>query len=159
LTRILIVTRDEADIRSELQPREKDHGPLFQPVSISELRVGLDDVRGDLARFAQSIVDSRLPNKSEELRHILAAELADRSRGMFLWARLNERSLSPSMNPDQLLMAVQAMPLGPKRMYERNWSEILRLQRRKRRRSPSCARPFCNAPAHSARNCRCARCI
>ncbi len=135
LTRILVVSRDEVDIRSELQPLDRDQGVLSEPVSISELRVGADNVRGDIARFTQSIVNNRIPNKPEALRHALAGMIDDKSRGMFMWVILHEHQLSPRMNLEQLQMTVQALPSGLVRGYAQNWSEILQLQSHKRRRA------------------------
>jgi hypothetical protein len=114
-TRILVVSRDEVDIRSELAPpKSLDGAPCPKTVTTVELRVAEDDVRDDIIRFTRSVVKQRLPHKPEALRHDLAAQLADKCHGMFLWVNLQKDELSRGLNRKKLELAVQTMALGPR---------------------------------------------
>jgi hypothetical protein len=119
-TRILVVSRDEVDIRSQLEPLENGSGSQLAPITTAELRITEDDVRHDIARFTHCVVDQRLPNKPEALRHDLAALMADKCEGMFLWVNLQKDDLTRGMNRKQLQLAVHEMPSGLEREYERN---------------------------------------
>jgi hypothetical protein len=91
-TRILVVSRDEVDIRSELAPSESLDGALPPETgTTAELRITTDDVRNDITLSTRSVANKHLPNKPEELRHDLAAQLADKCQGMFPVGQLAER--------------------------------------------------------------------
>ncbi len=94
-TRILVVSRDEVDIRAELAPDAGSHSTASPPeLTLSELRITKDDVRDDVACFTQSVVDRRLPKKPEAVRHDLATQMAGKCEGMFLWVNLQKDELS-----------------------------------------------------------------
>jgi ankyrin repeat protein len=167
-SRLLIVSRDEPDIRSELcaaSPAAADGGDSngnimamydapspaclmtsrlpsqqLQPpppggICLTELSISEADVHDDVARFSRSIVDRKLPNKDAELRQTLAADMARKSAGMFLWIDMQKERLRPGKNPKQLQKAVQQMPAGLARAYERNWTEILQQDASDQRRA------------------------
>jgi hypothetical protein len=59
-TRILVVSRDEVDIRSELTPTADSlaGAPPPENVTTVELRVTEDDVRNDITRFTRALLTS-----------------------------------------------------------------------------------------------------
>ncbi len=145
--RILIVSRDEVDIRSELTPpphqendddsdKGDDHSAddalssvravRLAGIALSELPITETDVYADVGRFSRSVVDRKIPNKQPALRAELAAQMTAKSAGMFLWINLQRECLRPGKNPKQLHEAVQQMPPGLVRAYERNWADLLR---------------------------------
>ena len=83
-TRILITSRDEGDIRSELSPdnANADGQRLY------ECRLSKEDLNPDITLFSKSVVDRKLANKNGALREDLAAQMAERCDGMFLLIKL-----------------------------------------------------------------------
>jgi hypothetical protein len=55
-------------------------------------------VRNDTTRFTQRVVTQRLPNKPEALRRDLAAQMADKCQGMFIWVNLQKDELTRCLN-------------------------------------------------------------
>ncbi|KAF3170138.1 hypothetical protein TWF751_006953 [Orbilia oligospora] len=99
--RLLITSRDGVDIRRS--PLEfNDRVPIL--TTTIEIRPG--DTLGDLYKFCGSIVDERL--KSSKLddndKEVIADRLAQKSDGMFIWARLNGTRLFPGKDPHRLLL-------------------------------------------------------
>jgi hypothetical protein len=84
---------------------------------MAKLCVTKDDVRDDIDSFTQRVVNQRLPNKPEVLRHDLAAQMANKCEGMFLWVTWQKEDLTRGMNRKQLQLAVQGMPSGLERAY------------------------------------------
>lgn len=82
-SRLLIVSRDEGDIRSEI---------CLDAMSLKltpyECGISKTNVRSDIALFSKCVVDEKLWKKPKILRQDLATQMAQKSEGMFLWVRL-----------------------------------------------------------------------
>lgn len=130
-TRILITSRDEGDIRSELYPdnASADGQRLY------ECRLSKEDLNPDITLFSKSVVDRKLANKNGVLREDLAAQIAERCDGMFLLIKLQENQLSRSKNRKQLEAVVSNMPSELEHAYKRDWECILTLRTRDRLRA------------------------
>ncbi|RYP81670.1 hypothetical protein DL769_001902 [Monosporascus sp. CRB-8-3] len=119
-TRILIVSRPDADIRSGFYSiSETDPN-----VKLYEYKMSPDDVRSDAIQFSRSIVDRKLAKKDEKLRDDLAYRIADRCEGMFLWVKVLENQLRGAKNRKQLEDIVDHTPTELNRLYDRNWAQI-----------------------------------
>ena len=121
-TRLLILSRDETDIKAELSPQIVEHAGLV----ILQCKVSREDVRHDISLFSKSIVDKKLPKKDNYFRQNLAEQLTEKCEGMFLWVKLQQDQLRGGKNPKQLQNIVKNMPLGLTKTYERNWKIIQR---------------------------------
>jgi hypothetical protein len=88
-TRILVLSRDEPDIRYGL------YAVLASDINkgLNEYKICPDDVRSDAMSFSRSIVDKKLTNKSETFKHELSQRMVDRCSGMFLWVKMLEEHL------------------------------------------------------------------
>ena len=119
-SRILITSRDETDIYSELAPKPgRDTSHIIYYCKITE-----EEVRHDISRFSRSVVDKKLPNKDSSLRQDLAEQLTKKCNGMFLWIKLQQDQLRGGKNAKQLQNIVNNMPVGLEKTYERNWKVI-----------------------------------
>ncbi|KAH8879064.1 hypothetical protein GQ53DRAFT_856395 [Thozetella sp. PMI_491] len=114
-TRILVVSRDEYEIRS-----------VLGSAGATELRICPEDVGSDLSLYARSIVDKRLPRKDEVTKGDLAQKMARRCDGQFLWLRLQEGALLDWKNKKQLERIIDSTAPGLDRLYERDWERILK---------------------------------
>ena len=124
-TRVLVVSRNEVDIRS---------GVYFDmgndaTQTVCEHKLSRNDVQPDLALFSRSIVDERLSNKGDVLRQEFAAQMAEKSNGMFLWVKLQAKHLRKGQNRKQIQGAIDDMPAGLKHVYDRDWMKIAKLER------------------------------
>ena len=119
-TRILVSSRDEVDIRSELLSECSQTTGLV----ILECKISKGDVRDDITFYSRNIVNEKLPQKNEALRQDLASQLAERCEGMFLWIKLQQDQLRGGKNGKQLQNIVKNMPTGLNQTYERNWKTI-----------------------------------
>lgn len=108
----------------------QDAGCLLYEYGILE-----EDVKSDIRSFSRSVVDQRLPKKSDALRAGLAERLAEKCCGMFLWIRLQEAQLRDGKNEKQLQQIVANMPSGLERAYQRDLSSILSLDEPQRNRA------------------------
>ena len=120
ISRVLITSRDETDIKAELSPSE----PLDVGNVMLRCKISIEDVRHDISHFSRSVVDKKLPNKDDGLRKDLAEQLAEKCGGMFLWIKLQQDQLRSSKNLKQLQNIVRNMPIGLNKTYERNWQVI-----------------------------------
>ncbi|KAJ4286524.1 hypothetical protein N0V90_013224 [Kalmusia sp. IMI 367209] len=118
--RVLITSRDETDIKAELSPIVVQDGGH----TMTQCRISDKDLQHDIARFSQSVVDKKLPNKDDRLRQDLAGQLAEKCEGMFLWIKMQQDQLRGGKNAKQLQKIVQNMPIGLDKTYERNWKII-----------------------------------
>ncbi|KAL2046479.1 hypothetical protein ABVK25_011834 [Lepraria finkii] len=125
-SRLLIVSRDEGDIRSGICLDAMTSLKL----TTYEYGISKTDVLSDVMSFSKCIVDNKLWKKSEILRQDLATQMAQKSEGMFLWVRLQERSLRNSKNRVKLQEIVNDMPIGLTDAYKRDWDRISKLQDR-----------------------------
>ncbi len=117
---ILVVSRNEGDIRSQLSP----HGPQPSGLKIYELAITRDLVSSDVTCFATHIVNHKLPTKPYQFNETLAARMAKKGDGMFLFIRLQSQNLRPRKRNSQLERAVDEMPTELPQIYRRNWSNI-----------------------------------
>lgn len=86
--RVLIVSRAEADVQLSMNSIAQGAGCLLYDYEILE-----EDVQSDITSFSRSVVDQKLPKKSDALRAELAEKMAEKCSGMFLWIRLQEAQL------------------------------------------------------------------
>lgn len=124
-TRVLVVSRDEIDIRSGVYYDAGNEATQ----TVSEYRLSRNDVQPDLALFSRNIVDQRLPNKGDALRQEFATQIAEKSNGMFLWVKLQAKHLRKGQNRKQIHEAIEDMPAGLEHLYDRDWKKIAKLQR------------------------------
>jgi ankyrin repeat protein len=120
LSKILIFSRDETDIKAELSPM------MVQSVGhvMLECRISKEDVRHDISLFSKSVVERKLPKKDDDLKQSLAGQLVEKCEGMFLWVKLQQDQLRSGKNTKQLQNIVKNMPTGLIKTYERNWNAI-----------------------------------
>ncbi|KAI4087709.1 MAG: hypothetical protein L6R37_008289, partial [Teloschistes peruensis] len=123
LSRVLIVSRDEPDIRSHLSPT----GAQADSFTLYEHQIVVADVESDVLAFSKSIVDTKLANKSRATKDQIAEKMAAKCDGMFLWIDLHKRNLRGGKNKRQLQQSIEETPAGLESIYERNWNDILKL--------------------------------
>jgi hypothetical protein len=124
-TRILIVSRDEAEIRCGLN---------YASVC-AELRISHSDVQSDVYSYSKSLLDKKLPNKDMATRNELSREMADRCEGQFLLLKLQTESLRSWRNKKQLEADIKETPSGLDTLYERDLNRMLSLSHRERSRA------------------------
>lgn len=103
-TRVLIVSREETEIRQPLQTSDASR--------IAEYQILSEDVYADNIAFSQSIVIKKLPKMKEENRAKLSKTMSHRCEGQFLWLHLQERSLKAWKNIEQLQRDFDGTPTG-----------------------------------------------
>ena len=119
-TRILILSRDEPEIRygfRAILAGDSNQG-------LNEYQIRPDDVRSDAMLFSRSIVNKKLTNKSETLKHELSQRMVDRSEGMFLWVKMLEEYLRSGKTKKQLEETIDQAPTALDHLYDRNWMKI-----------------------------------
>ncbi|KAK7419579.1 hypothetical protein QQZ08_010792 [Neonectria magnoliae] len=94
-----------------------------------------EDVRSDTAAYSRSIVNRKLPNKSDDIRSTLSEAMTDRCQGQFLWLKMQEESLRRGMNKKQLQHAIANTPTGLDHLYDHNWTRVTRLGEWERHRA------------------------
>ncbi|KAH0541622.1 hypothetical protein FGG08_003912 [Glutinoglossum americanum] len=129
--RILLVSRDSADIRVSLV------NDSANPNDVDILEYGIDrtDTKGDIHRCSVQMVDSQLSRKPQKLKDELANTAADRSDGMFLWLHLLRQELSPGENAKMLRKIVSQMPDRIEQAYERDLGRLGELRKDQRTRA------------------------
>ncbi|KAM0417191.1 hypothetical protein ACHAPT_012828 [Fusarium lateritium] len=116
-TRLLIVSRDEPQIREAIMYDE--------PEVFRECRISPKNVRSDTAIVSRVIVDRKLPKESDVARSTLSEMMVHKCEGQFIWLRILEESLrEKGTNLEQLRHAVEETPAGLDEIYSRNWSRI-----------------------------------
>ncbi len=128
--RVLLVSRDEPEIRGAIRG-VKNH---------TEIHVSLEEVQGDVARYARTIVEKKLAKKNDAVKRDVSQRMADRCEGQFLWLKLQEGSLRSSKNKLELMAVIDETPPGVEHVYERNWSRIRKYSDRDRSRAMSLLR-------------------
>ncbi|RYP08295.1 hypothetical protein DL765_008837 [Monosporascus sp. GIB2] len=131
-TRIMIVSRDESEIRHTLM--DGTSGECI------EYKISHEDVQADTVLYSKSIVDMKLPNKTEIIKSDISRLMSDRCEGQFLWLKLQGDDLEGWMNKKDLLDAIAESPRGLERLYERYWEKIASFRGRKRCRAISLLR-------------------
>ncbi|QRD87548.1 ankyrin [Aspergillus flavus] len=132
-TRILIVSRDEPEIRRGLS-NESPYDPVF------EHRIIPEDVQNDVLTYCRSIVEEKLSTKTDEAKDEITKKLADRCNGQFLWIRLQQDTLRSGKSQRKLEQAINSTPSGIEHIYERNWMKIMGLTEEDRTRAISLLR-------------------
>lgn len=120
-TRLLIVSRDEGDIREALTVNNAGQ------LTFSEYRVTSADTEADIAMYSRSIVDDKLSNKTSAVKDDISEKMAQRCEGQFLWLKLQGDGLRRGMNKKQLQNTVNETPIGLDRVYSKNWEKITAL--------------------------------
>ena len=137
-TRLLVVSRDEPEIRACFIPVEGTyHGSFF------EHKITPNDVSSDIALYAEDIVDNALASrKSRAVKKAISQKLADRCEGQFLWIWLHRVPLeSDNWRSQQYLeREIDSTPRGLEVIYERYWMKIEKLPERARNRAISLLR-------------------
>ncbi|KAM0271628.1 hypothetical protein ACHAQH_009035, partial [Verticillium albo-atrum] len=123
-TRVLVVSREEPEIRQALR--------VGAASRVTEYQISSEDVHDDITAFSRSIVDRKLPNKNEDVRESLSKTMTDRCEGQFLWLKMQEESLETDMNSRHLQRVLESTPTGLNHIYERNWAKIENSARRDR---------------------------
>lgn len=116
-TRLLIVSRDIAEIRCALN-------------GFSEIKITGEIVKEDINCYAKTVIDQKLSNKSEEIKKDISCRMADRCEGQFLWLKIQSGSLKRSFNHKQLQNSIKDAPVGLDHLYERDWAEIQKTNKR-----------------------------
>lgn len=116
-TRILIVSRDEPEIRQALECDGHD--------ILSQFKICPDHVKDDTNTLSCHIVNKKLPNKTEEIRKDLSERLNSRCDGQFIWLMMQQGSLRKGSNFMALKRAIDETPTGLDQLYKRNWDSIL----------------------------------
>ncbi|PQE15343.1 Ankyrin repeat domain-containing 52 protein [Rutstroemia sp. NJR-2017a WRK4] len=135
-TRIMIVSRDEVDIRRGILGIP-DNDPSH---NFYEYKISPEDVKSDVMLFSQSVVDKKLPNKPKTLRDDLSGKISERSNGMFLWIKMLEDNLRSGKSTRQLESVIDHTPTGLEDLYNRNWNKISSLPEDDRTRAFSILR-------------------
>jgi hypothetical protein len=132
-TRILIVSRNEPEIRTCLSNNAND-------ITFFEHKITPDDVRSDVVLYSRNVVHRKLPKKSAIAQEDITQKLVDRYNGQFLWIKLQEDSLRSGKNQKQLEQAISSTPTGLEHIYERNWMRMSQLPEEDRDRAFSLLR-------------------
>ncbi|KAI9733106.1 MAG: hypothetical protein M1834_003653 [Cirrosporium novae-zelandiae] len=119
-SRVLVVSRDVPDIKEYLN-KSSEHS---SGIEMYEYEITSEDTAGDVKAFSESMVNYKLPKKSQNLREKIAKEAAERSQGMFLWINLLEKEISPGKNAKELSNMVRNMPPGVSEAYSREIEKI-----------------------------------
>jgi hypothetical protein len=134
-SRVLVISRDVADIRAGCHYCPPGHG-----TSAAEYSIKLEDVRSDIKQFSMALVEKKLRNKKEDDKIGLATKLADKSSGMFLWVKLQGPRLSGGKSKKMLERLIAQTPEGLDEVYDQNWSRICERDERDRHRAESILR-------------------
>lgn len=134
-TRLLVVSRDEHDIRRGFF--SKADGPLITPF---EYKISTDDVKTDITSFSKDVVNVKLANKSGSFRDQLSDEIANRCDGMFIWVKMLGDELRGGKSERSLQKIVSGTPTALDRLYDKNWDKICNLSEEDRNRAFSILR-------------------
>lgn len=121
-TRILLTSRNEGDIRSQMCPN------VARPTkeTVYEYKISEEDVQYDIQLYAKSIVDDKLPKKDDTFREELANLMAKGCGGMFLWIKLKEPDLRAGKDKKQLRKLIVDTSNGLEQAYDRDWMNSLK---------------------------------
>lgn len=129
--RILLVSRPEPDIRTQLNFSSSD----ANPEAFLEYEITPQDTEADISAFSSNMVEQELPNKPPALKNEIALEAAKKCEGMFLWVKLVHARLSPGKNAKQLREVVRVTPPGLDQAYERDLKKIEELEAEEKERA------------------------
>ncbi|KAL8721991.1 MAG: hypothetical protein Q9225_001426 [Loekoesia sp. 1 TL-2023] len=118
--KVLITSRDEVDIESELiasptQPQEN---------TMLECKITEDHVRDDVDLYSQYVVAKKFIRQDELSRRELSAQIAEKASGMFLWIKLQQHQFRNTQSKKFVQGIIQGMPQGLHQTYKRNWDSI-----------------------------------
>lgn len=122
--RLLLVSRPEPDIRTQLNFVSSD----ANPEAFLEYEITPQDTQADISAFSSNMVEQELPNKLPALKNEIALEAVKKCEGMFLWVKLVHARLSPGKNAKQLREVVKVTPPGLDQAYERDLQKIDELE-------------------------------
>jgi len=94
--------------------------------ALVEYKLSPQDVQHDAELYSRSIVDRKLHNRDETVRHEISQKLASRCQGQFLRGGKSKK---------QLEAAIDKAPPGLDHFYNRDWERILGLQDEDRARA------------------------
>ena len=120
-TKVLIVSRDESDIRSELA----SNSSTTLCISFSSYQIKKEDTRTDIELVSNKIVQNKLTGQDEPLLNRLASTLVERCDGMFLWVELAAKRLNNGESAASLNRIVNRAPAGLDDLYKRKWQDVL----------------------------------
>ncbi|CAI7664301.1 unnamed protein product [Penicillium pancosmium] len=121
-TRILIVSRDEPEIRTCLADDAET-----QDVSVYQYKIRPEDVQPDVEAFSRSVVNRKLASRPGATREDIAQRLAKQCNGQFLWVKMQEDHLRSGKSQKKLEQAINSTPPGLEHTYDRNWMRISKL--------------------------------
>ncbi|KAH7241207.1 ankyrin repeat-containing domain protein [Fusarium tricinctum] len=122
-SRVMVVSRDVADIRQWLGQEHGSYG-----IMKSEYSITANDTNDDVLSFSKFVVDKRVSKKKgETVRDSLASQAAMRSEGMFLWIQLLEKEMQPSKSLKELKKIVRDMPQDISGAYTKELQRIVGL--------------------------------
>ncbi|KAI9859796.1 MAG: hypothetical protein M1813_006513 [Trichoglossum hirsutum] len=129
-SRILVISRDEVEIQNQLRGRATADSNLYY-----EYKICSADVRSDIVSYSRSVLQRRLPKKSQLLKEELAGEMVDKCQGQFLWIRLQEDHLSGWKSTKDLRKVISEMPPDLEGAYLKDLERISSLNTRDRERA------------------------
>jgi ankyrin repeat protein len=124
---LLIVSRDEVDIREGLVPINHNQ----QLMRAMEYAIHEEDNQADIRLFAQHATRKALRRHPQDVQEEMASELSSKAQGMFMWVRLEKDRLRSNQSAQQLRETLASMPRGMDRlqkMYGRSLLVISNLQ-------------------------------
>ncbi|KAJ5924217.1 hypothetical protein N7466_008404 [Penicillium verhagenii] len=133
-TRILIVSRDEPEIRNCFNNENERN------IDVYCYKIKPDDVRSDTEAYSRSIVNKKLSNRAEATKEDIAMKLSDRCNGQFLWVKMQEDCLRSGKSQKKIEETINSTPAGLEHIYERNWQKISRFSEEDRERTISLLR-------------------
>ncbi|SPO06318.1 uncharacterized protein DNG_09007 [Cephalotrichum gorgonifer] len=127
-TRILIISRFLADVQRALKRDDR--------VTLSEYKLGPDDVQPDIAAYSRDIVDRKLSNKNPVLRSSLSGAIDARcERDTSFGSGCRENPCGGACPRDSWREAVEETPTELDRVYDHNWKRIDQIREADRRRA------------------------
>ncbi|CAG8940955.1 unnamed protein product [Penicillium salamii] len=127
-TRILVVSRSEPEIRDGVISPSPG-------TTVFQHKISLEDVSSDIQLYSMSIVQNRLPRKTEATKLHISQKMASGCNGQFLWLKMQQDSLRSWKNQKQLEDTIDKTPAGLEYLYERNWRMMSRFPKRERARA------------------------
>ena len=134
-SRVLITSRDEVDLRSELVQDSSQPGLTLHHHKITRF-----DTEADISLYSESVVKQRLSKMDEEFQGELAAKLAQRCDGMFLWITLSGQCFRNRLSKPEILKGLKRAPNGLYSTYSGSWDTILEKPEYERTRALSILR-------------------
>ena len=119
-TRLLVLSRDEYSIRTELSP-SAEHS---SNETLIELKISAEDVSNDIRIYARYVVDKTLTSQPEALRERLSSTAAEKCAGTFQWITCLEWELDDFKRPKQLEELVIKLPLGLREIYLNDLAKV-----------------------------------